>query len=494
MNSLIRTKIIIILSFFLCSFAIDAKKCELSKSSYGYDTFCNCIETRNEMNENKTEISSRGIAVTKTGEVYVTGNFSGTIDFGNLKLSNKCGYDFFLAKFDISGKCIWAKHSQSNCYYVVGNSITVDTSGNCFVIGELQGATIIGGTPMQTRKNGNDIFIAKYDASGNCIWAEQSYTGITDYVDGSSIIADENGNIYITGRFSGRVKLGEVQLVVDQSNNDCIYIAKYDSTGNCIWARKDSSTNNFSSIWGTGITVDKNGNEYVTGMFQGIAMFGEIQLASSNVNAAEALIIKYDINGNLQWVKQSIGSTYSSGEGISIDANGNSYITGYFITKTTFGNFELKGNKKDNFILAKYDSNGNCIWAKQSGGDTSYSIIGTGIAVDDNGNSYISGYFSGSPTLGKIKLRNMGKKNIFIAKYDMNGNCIWARQNTGNDNSVAFAHGIKIDRNGNSYIIGEFNGKVKIGKNKLTSALKYGNLFIAKYDVKGNCIWAKNIK
>ncbi len=125
------------------------------------------------------------------------------------------------------------------------------------------------------------------------------------------------------------------------------------------------------------------------------------------------------------WAKKAGGTSNESGKSIAVDDNGNSYVTGYFYGSATFGTTTLSGS---GIFVAKMDSNGNWLWAKQAGG--LYSGYSYGIAVDANGNSYVTGYFSGSATFGTTTLTSSSEyySDIFVAKLDSSGNWLWAKQ------------------------------------------------------------------
>jgi len=121
-----------------------------------------------------------------------------------------------------------------------------------------------------------------------------------------------------------------------------------------------------------------------------------------------------DSNGNWLWAIQAGGTDNDFGYGIAVDANGNSYATGSFSESVTFGTTTLTSSGYEDIFVAKLDSSGNWLWAKQAGG-TDYDD-GNGIAVDDNGNSYVTGYYEGSATFGATTLTSIGSWDIFVAK------------------------------------------------------------------------------
>mgnify|MGYP002682318742 CR=1 FL=1 len=114
------------------------------------------------------------------------------------------------------------------------------------------------------------------------------------------------------------------------------------------------------------------------------------------------------------WANQAGGTDLDWGESIAVDDNGNSYVTGRFYGSATFGTTTLTGSGDSDIFVAKLDINGNWLWAKQAGGTS--NDIGIGIDVDDNGNSYITGGFIDIATFGTTTLTSSGYYDIFVAK------------------------------------------------------------------------------
>ena len=120
------------------------------------------------------------------------------------------------------------------------------------------------------------------------------------------------------------------------------------------------------------------------------------------------------------WANQAGGTNDDTGYSIAVDANGNSYVTGSFFGSATFGTTTLTSSGYEDIFVAKMDNNGNWLWANKAGG-TNWDY-GYGIAVDANGNSYVTGYFWGNATFGTTTLTSSGQYDIFVAKMDSNGN------------------------------------------------------------------------
>jgi len=415
------------------------------------------------------------IAIDAAGNTYITGSFGdSTITFGTTTLTNSGADDIFIAKYDANGNIVWAK-SLGGTDYDYGGGIALDTAGNTYITGSFNSPSMPFGTTTLTNNGSDDIFIAKYDTNGNALWATTAGGVASDR--GNSIKTDAAGNTYITGQFySPTITFGTTTLT--NNGNYDVFIAKYDANGNVVWAKSVGGT---SDDFGRSISVDASGNSYITGGFSGPTItFGATTF--TNLGNEDIFIAKYDANGNVLWAKSAGGTSIDFGYGIALDAIGNTYITGYFQSPTiTFGVNTLTNNGSTNILIVKYDTNGNIVWAKSAGGND--SDIGNSIATDAAGNTTITGYF-GSPTItfGATTLANNGGGDIYIAKFDTNGNVLWAKSAGGNNYDAAYS--IAIDAVGNAYLTGHFQSPaITFGATTLTNNSDgYSNVFIAKLD------------
>ena len=384
---------------------------------------------------------SYNIAVDVSGNSYITGYFKGSATFGSTNLTSKGCIDIFIAKLDSSGNWLWAKKAGGTDWDG-GLGIAVDASGNSYVTGYFADSAIFGSTTL-TGNEGDNIFVAKLDSNGNWLWVKKA--GGTGYDGGLGIEVDASGNSYVTGDFSGTVTFGSTTLT-SRGNSD-IFVAKLDSSGNWLWAKKAGGKGYDK---GHGIAVDAVNNSYVTGIFEGSATFGSTTLINkSSEYYYDIFIAKLDSSGNWLWAQNAGGTGSDWGNGIAVDASGNSYVTGYFDSDATFGSTTLTSNGGYDIFVAKLDSSGNWLWAKNAGGTG--TDWGNGIAVDASGNSYVTGYFLSTATFGDITLTSYGGTDIFIAKLDSSGNWLWAK-NAGRTGGEG--NGIAIDNNGNSYVTG----------------------------------------
>lgn len=260
-----------------------------------------------------------------------------------------------------------------------------------------------------------------------------------------------------------------------------------------IWVAKLDSNRNF--IWAinaggpnvdeaNGIALDKNGNTYITGYFRDSATFGSIKLLGNGNK--DFFIAKLDHNGNFLWAKQAGSIDSDEGRKIAVDEDGNSYVTGTFKLTIDFHDTTLTSKGNDDFFVVKYDSNGNFVWIQHVG--NSYLDECNNIVTDNQGNFYITGRTSLNVTFGNIPLNQTGS-SAFVAKLDSGGNFVWVSANTGTSSS--FGQGITIDKENNCYVSGQFNGTPVFGSTTLHTTTPYSDLFIAKLDASGNFIWAQ---
>ncbi|MFH1004317.1 MAG: SBBP repeat-containing protein [Bacteroidota bacterium] len=322
------------------------------------------------------------------------------------------------------------------------------------------------------------------------IWQWAQRAGGTNADLGIGIAVDKWGNSYVTGTYLSNTAVFGSYTLPQNGFND-IFIAKYDSNGNVLWAKHAGGNNAITQggEGGYGIVVDTLGNCYVIGSATGNASFDTITIGCSL--QGNIFIAKYNSNGNCVWVKRAGGVGGDSGHGISINKNGNLYLTGSFRGTATFGTYTITTpnglpNGLPDVFIAKYDLNGNCIWVRQGN-----SIAGgSSISADAMGNCYVTGGFSDSVKFGSYKLTSLGGGDVFVAKYDSSGNCLWAKSggSVANDGGT----GISADGFGNCYVTGEFDGTVTATYDTYSlTGDGSANIFILKYDSIGSCKWAK---
>jgi len=408
----------------------------------------------------------KGICSDNFGNCYVTGVFKRELIADSISFTAKGQEDIFLAKYSATGKLKWIKQFGSTDYDF-GKALVCDEKGNIFLTGYF-GDTISFDKITLISKGNSDLFIAKFDSSGNTIWLKQF--GGKGFDFGKDISLDKEDNIFIAGTFQDTMLIGK-QTIISNGSSD-IFTAKFDKFGDLKWIAISGGK---KYDYGNGIAIDKEGNCISTGFFQDTAKFGDTTLISKGYY--DIFISKYNNTGELLWVRQAGGSGHDEAHGIGIDNAGNCYIGGYYDSDCYFDNIYLKVYNKevDDLFIAKYNSKGTIEWAKGAGDFTNDIIYD--MVTDSAGNSYATGVFYGKLNLGKVSLKSIGSDDSFVIKYDTNGNVVWANQIGGTGSAYGFA--ICKNNSGNVFSTGYFTGKVNAGKNIISATDKF-DMYINK--------------
>ena len=413
----------------------------------------------------------KGIGIDSAGNSYVSGRFTGTIYFGSDSLISRGNMDVFVAKINPFGNWIWAKQAggtdSDQCL-----SMCVDSNGDSYIIGTFKGQSFFGNDTLNCAGY-LDIFVAKIDTDGNWLWAREAGGGSND--EGNDICMDENSDIFITGYFIGTAYFGDTMLSSTPNYNNT-YVAKLNSNG--IWQWAQQVTMDHTYVLSFGICSDDDGNAIITGKYYGTPTFGSTTLNTSYSGGYDVFVAKISPAGVWIWAKEAGYTNYETATGIGVDNDGNSYITGYFSEYTVIGGTTLQNSDGSiDIFVAKLDANGNWLWAKKSGGESTESA--EDICVNGNsGTSYLTGFFRNDCIFGTYEFDSYGYTDIFVTKIDTDGNWLWAKQAGGsfyNDEG----HAIALDLSENLYLTGLFWQQCNFGTISLIS-YGYESMFVAK--------------
>ncbi len=333
-----------------------------------------------------------------------------------------------------------------------------------------------------------------YSQPVNWLWAMND-RGTGDASQASSVAIDSRGNILVTGYFNGTsITLGANTLTNVSAGSYDVYVVKYSPTGSVLWARSAGGTNN---DWGYTISTDSADNVYVSGYFNSSSItFGATTLTNGNPPYGDSFLVKYDVNGNVIWAINDVTSAASNSMNSITNTPTAIYGGGVFqASSITFGSQTVNNANSPNQspYLVKFNRAGAAIWAKAPTGNTANDYLSS-VSADLKGDIFATGYFaSSSLTFGANTIMNTGGyRDVFIVKYDTNGNAIWAK-NAGGSDGDAFGESVATDGKGNVYVAGYFNcSTITFGAVTLTdTGYTYSTSFLVKYSANGNVLWAR---
>ena len=396
-------------------------------------------------------------------------------------------------------------HQISNC---ITKGTAVDQAGNVYITGYFSGTLTLGTTTLESAGS-DDIFVAKYDATGTPLWAKRAGGAAQDQAFG---VAVSGSAVYISGIFLGTANFNTPSATgsneITSAGDGDIFIAKYDNTGAFQWAKRAGG-----GIQDVAHSIAASGSSvYITGAFQSTANFNTPSATGSHeITSAgnyDIFIAKYDDAGVFQWAKRAGGTNIDfSSYGLAVSGSA-VYITGSFQSTANFntpsaaGSNEITSAGGYDIFLAKYDDTGVFQWAKRAGSkgtpaptspDYGFGVAVSGSAVYIAGNFKSTANFNTPSAAGSHEITSAGGEDIFLAKYDDLGNFEWAKRAGGTSND--FASAIAVSGN-DVYITGNFQGTINF--NTPSSATSHtlvsaGNddVFLAKFDDTGAFVSAQ---
>ena len=400
------------------------------------------------------------------GNLYVLGNFGGTVDFGGISLTSSSSADIFVLKYSKNNQLIWANRIGNTNGGFAGK-IAVSENGDVYVSGEYTG-TLSLGTFILNPIGFQDIFIIKYNSNGSVLWAKNAGGSDSDW-GGEGLVADHTG-VYLTGGFSGTATFGST--ILTSAGSFDMFLTKLDQNGVFLWAIKGGSS---ASDRGISLAKDELGNIYVGGIYHANASFGSFLVTNSG--NSDGFIAKYSSNGTVLWVNRISGSIYDWINQIAIDNSGNVYAAGVIQSNTTFysntNNVTLNAMEAGGQFIAKYNTNGNLIWAKQPFISSTSDLIQS-LSIDKNNNIYTTGAFAGSFVF-RGETYNGGATSSFVTKMSSIGEIQWIKMSYGGT-AGNFPSSITINHQGDAYVLGNFLGTSTFGSVTLNYPI-FGNGF-----------------
>jgi hypothetical protein len=468
-----KKQLLTLITFFLTSFVIAQQpKVEWTKAIGGVgNERANSIETDTK------------------GNVIVVGRFqSQTISLDHLTLTKNINNDdesadIFILKLDKNGKALWAITAGDDGDDHALSCVT-DKMGNIYVVGYFESETLTFDNISLKNNNftagkdsvryNSDMWVAKFSPQGKCIWGRNA-GGLDGNGQYSTIALDKQNNIIISGIAGGEMNFGNGTKLSRESVG--MFVAKYSNDGQLLWVKSPHGKGEAQ-----GVGTDPEGNIFIGGYFTSTISFDSITLKSYSEKSGDAFVAKYSPMGQVIWAK-NFGGENGEIATCETDPFGNVYLSGLYFSKTITTEIDtLTNNGLMNHFIAKYDKNGKLLWAKSAGGNNhdGPATATREFFVDENGNAFCTGSNWSEFTFAGQTIKPVsGSEDIFLLKYDKDGNEVWGVDYGGLGRNAG--RGITTDKNGNIFLTGSFDEKqLKIDTQTLTN-LGDSDIFIVKF-------------
>ena len=374
--------------------------------------------------EGATDVLPRSIAVDQTGNIYVTGSFSGTLTYNRGQqttslLATPANGTVFLLKCSPTGSVSWVRQadgSASGAYrHCQGTAVAVDKVGNSYISGEASGANIRFGA-LALGAHSRDGFLASYDRQGQLRWARVLTHLSTSFGTSKAggVAVDEAGNAYLSGHsYSGWV-LDGISLPLP---TDTDYLARFDTRqGQLRWA-----CSTLGDGGGQAIATDKKGDVYIGGTFAGTAALGRCTLTSAG--AADGYVARYSSDGTAEWATALGGVNYDAVSSLAVDQK----------TRKVFatGMMNYTSQATNQSFVVTLGASGQLQRTELVGGPGTSSC--GQLAIDAQANVYSFGVFTGNCSFGPVALSTTATQGYF-GRF---GRSLSGPTNTGNSHPDA---------------------------------------------------------
>jgi len=430
---------------------------------------------------NGASANAVGVATDSLGNVYVTGDWSGTVVFdgvGGHDSQTSTGDDIFLTKYNADGSYGWTKVFDTSTTYgfAEATAIATDGSGNVYITGNWVDTVVfdgVGGTDSQTT-NATTTFLTKYNADGSYGWTKIFDSSSNGFSLGNGVTTDGSGNIYVVGDWAGITDFDGVGGNDTQTTpNNSTFLTKYNADGSYAWTKVSDdivpSSNPDSAV---SVVTDSGGNIYVTGGFQGTLTFDGVGGLDTQTSInSTGYLTKYNANGSYSYTKyfDTSSGALAAPNSVTTDSNGNIYEAGTFYNGAVIfdgvGGSDSQGSINLDSYLTKYNADGSYAYTKifdtsgAGGGANSLAV-----ATDNTGNIYLTGWFSGTVVfdgIGGSDSQTMVNSSAYLTKYNSDGSYAYTKFfDTSASTYGSQGNGVAIASNGNVYLAGPFYGTV----------------------------------
>jgi hypothetical protein len=415
--------------------------------------------------------AARGVALTPDGDIYLTGYCSGAQEIGGQRVQAE-GIDVCLIALDAAGAVRWSRVFGGRGDDI-GEAVAVDAQGNVVVVGSFQHELAMGDAALRGQ-GADDIFACKFDRTGRRLWAK--VWGGVDIDAPYAVAVGPRGELAITGIFGDTVRFGE-QAHTSAGDAD-IFLLVLGPDGTPRWSHRFGGA---KADYGRAVAVDRRGVIGLLGEFSQAVDFGGGPLTSAGNR--DLVLASFAPDGRHHWSKRFGNPFDEVGVGLAVDGSGALTASGAFEQTIDLGGGPLRAAGRADVFVARYDHRGVHLWSRRYGGKD--EDIGAGIAADEHGNLFATGWFWFTVDFGTGPLRSAGKKDIYLLKLSPDGEPRWAHRFGGTDNDQGRA--VAVGRDGEVVVTGTYRLPLDMGGTPLAHAsaegalVPLGDMFAARF-------------
>ncbi|MBM2814548.1 MAG: hypothetical protein HW421_1310 [Ignavibacteria bacterium] len=432
--------------------------------------------------QSEFELTVPRLCKDSSSNIYVIGDFRNTADFGNGNILKAKGTEDIFVIKFDTDGTLKWVKQLGGTQDDAGFSIVADKDGNIYISGYFF-STIYFDNQSITADGYDDMFIAKLDSSGKFIWMNHPRSA-TDGFEGATALAIKEHFLYAFVSFLRQVRFENLILNPINSVQD-IAIVKLDTDGNPLWGKTYGGDGEDYSV---NLSLDINDNIILSGAYC-YGSFTEFQTTRLKnhgaTNTIDGFHAKLNKNGDILW-GYGIGSTSNDwATTCTYDNFDYSYFAGMYQIQSDFGNGQIlkATNNSAHGYLIKYNTNGSCQWAKTINSTESMMYINS----DHLNNIYATGYTIGPSDFGNSNSTTNIGRNVFMAIYDLQGVCQEYYSSNSLSNGKAEGSSICNGNDGSIYITGSFSGTVDFGNGNIITAKSNNDIFVLKLTSTGSC-------
>lgn len=417
-----------------------------------------------------------GIATDSQGNAYWVGSVSGTVDFGCGTLTPGSTIAGFVAKRGADGTCLWVRGITVGFNQAWAYGVAIDAQDRIYVTGKYNGNATFGDGVTLGSLGSDDIFLARYDTAGTCMWARRAgSSGSSDEARGVAV--SEDGGVFIAG-FSGGTTIGFDGISIPNAGNfRQLVIARYDSTGTVQWARASTGNGQGKSCRAISVVGDR---VFVTGQV-GFTTASYDGLALTPGSSGSYLyVLATDLDGNGVWVC-SYGNGDNEGMGISADTLGN-----VFVAARLWGNLFLPADtlssvsSNDDILVMKLDREGVFQWARSTG--STQRDLAWDVEADGMGNVLVAAQFNQTIDFFGTPFTSLGGEDILISKLDGEGEVVWAARPSGFQRDIPLCIHRQAAAPNSIYFGGYYWGAITYGNTTIDDVQNGDAMIVAGVD------------